>query len=351
MPEIVLKNISNFICRNINLTVRAGELMVILGPTGAGKTTLLNTIAGLTDYEGHIFFDGKVMDRVPAHLRNIGYLFQEPALFPHLDVRANVAYGLRVRGASAHEITGRVDELLDLMRIKHLTRCYPKRLSGGEKQRAALARALAPSPNVLLLDEPFSSLDFRTARILMTEIRRIQKVLGITTIYVTHNLLEAREMADRIGVIFDGEMAQVGPPREVFLAPGTGRVSDFLVAPNVLNCEAYRVLRHGLVEARCGGIRIVAPHDGKSVHQIVISPIHVHMFRDRPPGPDLNRFRGMITDIVTTRFAVRCNVRVAENNILAELPPEVFDNMELRVGSKVFLVLKLKWLRVVGGSS
>jgi ABC-type Fe3+/spermidine/putrescine transport system ATPase subunit len=286
MPEIMIKGVTNFICRDIHLIIRDKELMVLLGPTGAGKTTLLNIIAGLARYQGTILFDNHPIDQLPAHMRKVGFLFQDLALFPHLNVHSNIAYGLRMQRLSRKNLASRVDELLDLMNIRHLSHRYPKFLSGGEKQRVALARALAPSPEILLLDEPFSSLDFRTSRYLMMELRRIQKTLGITTVYVTHSLTEAKEMADRIGILFEGRLEQVDVPGKVFLQPQPGRISDFIGAPNVLDCEQSRSLRDGLAEVSCGGIKIVAPHDKKKIQKIIISPGHVYVSREQPPGPN-----------------------------------------------------------------
>ena len=347
MPEIMIKGITNFICQDIHLTIRDKELMVLLGPTGAGKTTLLNIIAGLARYQGTILFDNHPIDQLPAHMRKVGFLFQDLALFPHLDVRSNIAYGLRMQRLSRKTLANRVDELLGLMNIRHLSHRYPKFLSGGEKQRVALARALAPSPEILLLDEPFSSLDFRTSRYLMMELRRIQKTLGITTVYVTHSLTEAKEMADRVGILFEGRLEQVDVPRKVFLQPQPGRISDFIGAPNVLDCEQSRSLRDGLVEVACGGIRIVAPHDKKEIRKIIISPGHVYVSKEQPPGPNLNRFKGVVTHIMPSPFLIRFMVKVAKNNFVAELSPDMFEDLGLGIGSEVFVILKLKWIKTI----
>ena len=175
MTTVELRHISNkYILRDVNLTVHDGELLVLLGPTGAGKTTLLNVIAGITDYEGSVLFDGESVDDIPASERRVGYVFQDLALFPHLDVFSNVAYGLKVQKKTKGEIEGKINELLKLMKIEHLRHRYPRDLSGGEKQRVALARALALSPlNALLLDEPFNNLDRCTRRYLRVEFRQL----------------------------------------------------------------------------------------------------------------------------------------------------------------------------------
>ncbi len=215
MTAIELRNIENYACRGVNLNVLSGELLVLLGPNGAGKTTLLNIIAGLTGYKGSVLFDGRPIDELPARERRAGYLFQDLVLFPHLDVASNIAYGLRVQRWSNEKIEPRVRELLRLFKMEHLATAYPWRLSGGEKQKVALSRALAPYPKILLLDEPLSSLDWQTSRYLRSELKGIQQQLGITTLYVTHDITEAREVADRIAVIREGRIQQIRGPEDL----------------------------------------------------------------------------------------------------------------------------------------
>jgi len=210
MTAIELRNIENYVCRGVNLNVFSGELLVLLGPNGAGKTTLLNIIAGLTGYKGSVLFDGRPIDELPTRERKVGYLFQDLVLFPHLDVASNIAYGLRVQRWSNEKIEFRVKELLRLFKIEHLATAYPWYLSGGEKQKVALSRALAPYPKILLLDEPLSSLDWQTSQYLRFELKGIQRQLGITTLYVTHDLTEAKEVADRMAVILKGRIEQIG---------------------------------------------------------------------------------------------------------------------------------------------
>ena len=216
MPDIRLKNINNFICQDINLNIRNGEFLVLWGPTGAGKTTLLNIVAGLIEYEGSVLFDAISVDKLPVWRRKVGYLFQNLILFPHLNTRANIAYGLTIQGKTKKEVNSKVDELLRLMKLKHLAERYPKDLSGGEKQRVALARAMAPSSEVMLFDEPLNSLDLETAGYLRTEIHELQRKLGITTIYVTHCFEEAFALADRIIVLDNGRIVQIDFPENIF---------------------------------------------------------------------------------------------------------------------------------------
>ena len=346
MPSIELRNISNYVCQNVNLKIFNKELLVLLGPNGAGKTTLLNIIAGLIDYQGSVLFDGKAVDKLPASKRRIGYLFQELALFPHLDVASNIAYGLKAQKRSPDKIEARVEELLQLMKIKHLSSRYPRHLSGGEKQRVALARAIALSPDVLLLDEPLSSLDVQTSKYLKIELKQLLDGLGITTIYVTHDLVEAEEMADRIAIIQSGGIQQVAAPQEVFFHPKNELVSDFIGAPNILNCDHCHSLGQGIMEVDCDGLKILVPHDGDLVQRIALSPGDVYISNTNPPGPQMNRFKGTVTAIKPTSNATRIKVKVGKKTLWAEMPRRMFEDMDLVVGKEVFLIFKMKRIRV-----
>jgi len=346
MPSIELKNICQYICRDVNLKIRDKELLVLLGPNGAGKTTIANIIAGLTDYEGSVLFNGAPVDKLPAHKREVGYLFQDLVLFPHLDVAANIAYGLRAKKQPPDQTEAKIKKLLQMMKIEHLSSRYPKHLSGGEKQRVALARALAPSPRVLLLDEPLSSLDVPTTKYLRTELRQLQQRLGITTIYVTHDLQEAEEMADRIAVLQDGQLEQVGKPEEVFFYPQNERVSDFIGAPNILDCDYCRSLGRGVMEVGCGGLTIIVPHIGNLAKRIAIFPHDIHISETKPVGPAVNRFKGTITSVSPTQEAVRIGLKAGTKELTARIPHHTFEDMNLVAGKKVFVILKLRRIRV-----
>jgi len=206
MTDIRLEKVCTRILNNIELTVFEGELFVLLGPSGAGKSTLLQVIAGLMPYKGCIYFNGDCIDRLPPHKRRVGYLFQDLLLFPHLTIRKNLLLAMTHSKLSGHARQQKTMDLLDLFGILHLADRFPVEMSGGEKQRAALARAIATDPRILLLDEPFSSLDERNAGRLRAELKKHQRHFRITTIFVTHNWGEARELADRIGVIRNGRL-------------------------------------------------------------------------------------------------------------------------------------------------
>ena len=207
MTTIRLEKVSARVLDKVDLAIEEGELFMLLGPSGGGKSTLLQVIAGLLPCRGHIFFNDERIDGLPPHKRRVGYLFQDLLLFPHLTVRKNLLLAmvhLKIKRRTALE---RTDELLERFGIPTLADRYPDRMSGGEKQRAALARAVAADPRILLLDEPFSSLDEGNARRLRMELRSHQRRLNITTLFVTHNLEEARLLADRIGVIRSGRLS------------------------------------------------------------------------------------------------------------------------------------------------
>jgi ABC-type Fe3+/spermidine/putrescine transport system ATPase subunit len=346
MPSITLRNVCKFVCRDVNLEIYDRELMVILGSNGAGKTTLINIIAGLTDYQGSVLFDGVPVDRLPANQREVGYLFQSLVLFPHLDVIANIAYGLNTHRWSKQQVADRVDELLDLMNIKHLAARYPKQLSGGERQRVALARAIASSPKVLLLDEPMASLDTQTARYLRTELKQLQRRLGITAVYVTHDLMEAVEMGDRMAVIQGGHVEQVAEPERVLFYPESEGVSDFIGAPNILDCDYCQNVGQGVMEVGCGGLKLFVLHEGDSVHKVAILPRHIYVSESRPPGRGVNGFQGSITDISYARNTVRIGIEVDGLNLMAEVPNHIFEEMDLTVGKQVFLILRMRRIRV-----
>jgi ABC-type sulfate/molybdate transport systems ATPase subunit len=346
MPDIELRNINKFICCDVNMQVRDGELLVLLGPNGSGKTTLLNIIAGLVDYGGSVLFNGSAIDSTDTRNRGVGYLFQELVLFPHLDVRANIAYGLKIKNEPRKNIDTRVDELLQLMKIEHLATRHPKHLSGGEKQRVALARALAVSPQVLLLDEPLSSLDAQTAKYLRSELKHVHRTLGLTTLYVTHNLEEAEEMADRVAVIHSGRVDQVGRVKDVFFSPENKDISTFIGAPNILQCDYCRNIGHGVVEVGCGGLSIIVPHDGNTIHKIAFFPRDIYISNTQPPGPELNLFKGKVKNIDNQRDAVRMEIEAGDNCLLSEVPHHVFENLELTEGQEIFLKLKLRRIRI-----
>lgn len=216
MTNIRLENVCARSLKDIDLSVANGELFVLLGPSGAGKSTLLKTIAGLVPYKGSIFFNGDCIDRQVPHKRRVGYVFQDLLLFPHLTIKKNIMLAMVHLNTNSRTGEQKACDLLSQFRIEHIANQLPGQVSGGEKQRAAMARAIATEPQILLLDEPFSSLDEHNAKHLRDELKKHQRFFGITTLFVTHNHTEARELGDRVGVLRDGRVACVPQAQKDF---------------------------------------------------------------------------------------------------------------------------------------
>jgi putative spermidine/putrescine transport system ATP-binding protein len=217
------------VVHDFSLSFVKGELFCLLGPSGCGKTTLLKIVAGLLENdEGKIFIEGQDITGLPPQKRNVSLVFQNYALFPNMNVFENVAYGLRRRGVSGDELKRRVEEILDFVHLGDYSQRRVHEISGGEQQRIALARALVVRPRLLLLDEPLSNLDARLRSDIRKEIRRIQRELGLTTVYVTHDQEEALSLSDRIGVMNNGHLEQIGSPQVIYENPSTGFVADFI---------------------------------------------------------------------------------------------------------------------------
>ena len=233
-----VKRYGDFIALNgVSLDIREGEFFTLLGPSGCGKTTLLRMIAGFNSIEGGDFYFGeKRINDVAAHKRDIGMVFQNYAIFPHLTVWENVAYGLQARKTPKAEMDKRVEEALELVQISHLADRKPNELSGGQQQRVALARAFVIEPSVLLMDEPLSNLDAKLRVQMRTVIKKLQRRLGITTIYVTHDQEEALAISDRIAVMKDGHIMQIGTPNEIYAKPQNPFVAGFIGVSNFLDC-------------------------------------------------------------------------------------------------------------------
>jgi putative spermidine/putrescine transport system ATP-binding protein len=226
----------------VSLAVKRGEFMTLLGPSGCGKTTLLNLAAGFFSPDGgEILIDGERVNDVPTYRREIGMMFQNYALFPHMSVAANVAYGLKVRHVEKHDIARRVAKALELVKLTGMEERKPRQLSGGQQQRVALARALVINPTVLLLDEPFSALDKNLRGSMQVELRDIQRKLGVTTIFVTHDQSEALSLSDRLAVMSEGHIRQLGTPTEIYRRPCDRFVASFVGDANVLRGRLDRI--------------------------------------------------------------------------------------------------------------
>jgi putative spermidine/putrescine transport system ATP-binding protein len=242
---------------NVTFRIATGEMVALLGPSGCGKTTTLRMIVGLIEpTDGEVLIGGRSMTGVPVHRRNIGMLFQDYALFPHLNVGQNVAFGLQMRGVKSAEAVRRVREALQLVQLENLADRLPSALSGGQQQRVALARALVIEPSVLLLDEPLGALDKGLRESMQVELRQLQQRLGITTVIVTHDQEEALTLADRIVIMRAGRLQQIGTPQEIYSRPVSRFVAAFIGASNFLS---------GRVAGHQGGTTLVALKGGARV--------------------------------------------------------------------------------------
>lgn len=245
MSDLVLqlKQINKYfgqshVIKDVNIDFEKGHFVTFLGPSGCGKTTLLRMVAGFYEPDdGEILLNGKRIERLPPYSRNTAMVFQEYALFPHMNVFDNVSYGLRVKNRPKEEIERRVKEALDLMQLKGMEDRFPNQMSGGQQQRVAVARALVMNPEVLLLDEPLSNLDAKLRESVRVELRDIQKKMGLSTIYVTHDQSEALSMSDMIVVLKGGVVHQTGSPQEIYFEPKTPFVADFIGTTNLLSVK------------------------------------------------------------------------------------------------------------------
>jgi len=334
------------VVQGFDLAVAQGEFVSFLGPSGCGKTTTLRMVAGFEHPDsGRIVIGGKDVTGLRANQRHIGMVFQSYALFPNMTVAENVAYGLKIARRPAAEIKTRVEEMLALIKLPAMAQRYPNQLSGGQQQRVALARALSINPQVLLLDEPLSALDAKIRVSLREEIRAVQRKLGITTIYVTHDQEEALSISDRIVVMNEGRIDQVGTPFEIYNRPKTRFVASFVGTLNIVQGQ--------VVDAATGRIKL----DGQEIKVTRgLSGLHTgktQAFALRPEAVTLgdggngrNRLRGAIDQVSFLGSVVRIRVKLESNAILLDTfnnpnltPPEFGQAVDINFGTEDLLVL------------
>jgi spermidine/putrescine transport system ATP-binding protein len=332
----------------INLTVAPGEFFSLLGPSGCGKTTTLRMIAGFErPTEGQVVLDGVDVATVPPHKRNVNTVFQNYALFPHLNVERNVAFGLRYKGTSKEEARRLVGRALDLVRLSGYEKRRPNQLSGGQQQRVALARALILNPSVLLLDEPLGALDAKLRKALQIELKSIQEEVGITFIYVTHDQEEALTMSDRLAVMSNGRVEQVGPPREVYEEPSTAYVADFLGVSNLMDAVAYGS-HDGGCRVRIGEFELVAAEGEPDAHggvKVSIRPERVVLEDGGTTGG--NRVPGMVERVVYVGAVMQVIVNLAPGTKLQVQVANEGDALPFRQGTPVSVHLPPEALRVL----
>jgi putative spermidine/putrescine transport system ATP-binding protein len=307
---------------DVTLTLPGGRMLALLGPSGCGKTTTLRMIAGLvTPTGGRVLVDGADLTATPVHRRGMGMVFQSYALFPHLDVARNVAFGLEMRRIGKAERQRRVAEALDLVRLGHLASRRVGELSGGQQQRVALARAMVVRPALLLLDEPLSNLDAKLRDAMRVEIRELQRATGVTTVFVTHDQDEALSMADTVAVMSEGRVAQVGGPEDIYERPATRFVADFIGRANLLTgtVEAHRDGIAEVTVAGCGTLRAQADQPVTGEVTVLLRP---HRLTLRPAGSaagsDLDRLAGTVESASYTGGLISYRVRLGEHHVDVE---------------------------------
>jgi spermidine/putrescine transport system ATP-binding protein len=303
------------VLKNLSLSIRRGEFLTLLGESGSGKTTLLRILAGFEEIDhGRILLDGDELSHQPSYRRPINTVFQSYALFPHMNVFENVAYGLRVRKTSSDSIALKVRKALGMVKMSDFETAVPTRLSGGQQQRIALARALVNEPKILLLDEPLSALDANLRQQMQSELKKLQRGLGITFLFVTHDQSEALALSDRIALLRDGELEQIASPAEIYNAPATSYVARFIGHSNVLRCQINVGSCHwGQIQWE------VAKTLGSGSRSFSLRPENIHM-GTAPNSANIVSFDGEITHQSFEGAHMLLEVQAAGGSLRVQVP-------------------------------
>jgi spermidine/putrescine transport system ATP-binding protein len=334
---------------DINLEIRNGEFLTLLGPSGCGKTTMLRLISGFEEpTTGNILINNKVVNGLPPHLRHVHTVFQSYALFPHMTVFENVAFGLRCKNLPAAEIQDRVNDVLKIVKLEKYAQRKPEQLSGGQQQRVAIARAVVNQPLVLLLDEPLSSLDYRLRKTMQIELKQLQRKLGITFVFVTHDQEEALSMSDRVVVMNEGGIEQIGTPREVYEKPQNLTVAQFIGEVNIFNSEIVAVNGREITVDIQGKQRIVKSSQefviGQKAH-LLVRPEDLRVWGQAEVDDTSNMFPGVVEEVIYKGTTVDLMVRLSNNNIVAatEFFDEDDDRLEYTIGEQVWTTWLSGW--------
>lgn len=329
MPFVELRTVSKSFgrvtaVREVSLSAESGELLTLLGPSGCGKTTTLSIIAGfVTQDAGDVLINGKLVNTTPSYRRNTGMVFQNYALFPHMTVAENIAFGLTMRRVPTHEKDRLVKDAVSLVRLESLEERYPRQLSGGQQQRVALARALAFKPDVLLLDEPLSNLDAKLRQEMRAELSEIRRRVGITTVFVTHDQQEALEISDRVAVMRDGLVMQVGSPEEIYERPADAFVATFVGESNLFEARVVAVDRDTTLLDTLEGLRIRAekvPLSAGERVNVLVRPHRVRIEKDKTGHDGANTFVATVRRVAYMGDQIHVLLDVSSKLIKAVLP-------------------------------
>jgi spermidine/putrescine transport system ATP-binding protein len=302
------------VLKHISLEIASGEFLTLLGESGSGKTTLLRLIAGFEQpSSGEIWMGGERLDTLPPYKRRVNTVFQNYALFPHLTVQENVGYGLQVSAVAKSEIPSRVNEALQMVKMQEFATSRPAKLSGGQQQRVALARALINRPKLLLLDEPLSALDANLRKQMQVELKSLQRELGITFLFVTHDQDEAMALSDRIALLKDGALEQIASPREIYAHPATSYTAEFIGQTNLLRAE----VRNGV--ASCGQLRW-STMQPTATALFSLRPEAIHLSPDGPVPPDAIRFHAVIRQQIFSGSSEHLELELAGQLLRARIP-------------------------------
>ena len=326
--------------RDINLDIHPGEFISLLGPSGCGKTTLLRIISGfISSTAGQVLIDGRSVAGLTASQRGVGIVFQNYALFPHMTVWDNVAYGLRAKGLPRGKVSNKVGEMLELVQLGHLAKRYPSELSGGQQQRVAISRALAVEPKLMLLDEPFSALDKNLRLDMQIEIRRLLSEQGVTAVLVTHDQEEAMSMSDRIAVLLDGEIHQFDSPSQIYDRPATRFVSSFIGTCNLLPSQVMGRDAAGCLVQVPGGGRLLVSHDEPlAPNSPVLLAVRPENLRVQPQ-PGNHRLSGTVEMCIPLGSVMAYEVRLADDTRIKVTQTRVPGKRPLAPGEQIYLEL------------
>ncbi|CAI1493155.1 Molybdate/tungstate import ATP-binding protein WtpC [Thermococcus nautili] len=339
--EGISKDWKEFHLRDITLEVKEGEHFIILGPSGAGKTVLLEIIAGIIEPDsGRVYLGGRDVTDLPPEKRGLAYVPQNYALFPNMSVYDNIAFGLKVRKVPKPEIERKVREISEVLRIEHLLHRKPRTLSGGEQQRVALARALVVEPPLILLDEPFANLDVQTRAKLLTEMKRWKRELGFTALHVTHSFEEAISLGDRVGVMLDGRLVQVGKVRDVFSRPVSEEVARFLGFENIIE---------GIAEGRklrVNGVEIELPVEAKGRVRVGLRPEDIIISTEPIKSSARNEFKAVVESIEELGPLVRVHLSLGDITLTAFITRSSMLELGIEKGKEVYASFKASALHV-----